>query len=99
MLLYSLFRFRRGRAADGVEPPQVYGSMPIEIAWTAAPSLVVFLLCLAIIRGVIETRVNPDSPPAGSQPLYVTVIGHQWWWEYVYDKYGDRELGGMITAN
>src|SRR5437764_5670610 len=26
------------------EPPQVYGSKPIEIAWTAAPALVVFIL-------------------------------------------------------
>lgn len=99
ILLYSLLRFRRGPATDGTEPPQVYGSKSIEVAWTAAPGLVVFLLCLAIIRSVIEVRVNPNTPPAGSKPLYVTVIGHQWWWEYVYEKYGDEDLGGMITAN
>src|SRR5205085_8338793 len=28
------------------DPPQVYGSKPIEIAWTAAPALVVFVLVL-----------------------------------------------------
>ena len=43
-------------------------------------------------------RVDPKIPPAGAKPLYVTVIGHQWWWEYVYDKYDDQELG-FITAN
>ena len=61
--------------------------MPIEIAWTVAPILIVFLLALILIRTEFEVRVNPDTPPPGSKPLYVTVIGHQWWWEYVYDKY------------
>jgi cytochrome c oxidase subunit 2 len=44
VLLYSItIRFRRP-SPEGAEPPQVYGSMPIEIAWTAAPALTCFLL-------------------------------------------------------
>jgi cytochrome c oxidase subunit 2 len=72
--------------------------LPIEIAWTAAPALIVFLLALILARTVHEVRANPDSPPPDSKPLYVTVIGRQWWWEYVYQKYDGRELG-FITAN
>ena len=72
--------------------------MPIEIAWTVAPMLIVFLLALILTRTEFEVRVNPDTPPPGSKPLYVTVIGHQWWWEYVYDKYDGQDLG-IITAN
>ena len=34
VLVYSIIRFRRSRP-EGREPPQVYGSLPIEIAWTA----------------------------------------------------------------
>jgi cytochrome c oxidase subunit 2 len=97
VLLYSVFRFRR-LPPGGTEPPQVYGSMPIEIAWTAAPLLIVFLLALILTRTEFEVRVNPDTPPPGSKPLYVTVIGHQWWWEYVYQKYDGKDLG-FITAN
>ena len=97
VLLYSIFRFRR-KAAETNEPPQVYGSLPIEIAWTTAPALIVFLLALILARTEHEVRVNPDRPPPGSKPLYVTVIGRQWWWEYVYDKYDDQPLG-FITAN
>jgi cytochrome c oxidase subunit 2 len=97
VLIYAIVRFRRSSAGDK-EPPQVYGSMPIEIAWTAAPILIVFLLALILTRTEYEVRVNPDTPPAGSKPLYVTVIGHQWWWEYIYDKFDGQELG-MITAN
>ena len=72
--------------------------MPIEIAWTVAPMLIVFLLALILTRTEFEVRVNPDTPPPGSKPLYVTVIGHQWWWEYIYDKYDGQDLG-IITAN
>jgi cytochrome c oxidase subunit 2 len=81
-----------------MEPPQVYGSMPIEIAWTAAPLLIAFVLALILTRAEFEVRVNQSTPPPGSKPLYVTVIGHQWWWEYIYDRYDGQDLG-VITAN
>lgn len=97
ILLYSIFRFR-SRTSESSEPPQVYGSLPIEIAWTAAPALIVFLLALILTRTEFEVRVNPDRPPPGSTPLYVTVIGRQWWWEYAYNKYGSQDLD-FITAN
>ena len=89
VLIYSIVRFRR-RDGETAEPPQVYGSMPIEIAWTAAPALTAFVLALILTRTEFGVRVDPKLPPAGSKPLYVTVIGHQWWWEYVYEKY-DKE--------
>src|SRR6516162_3665542 len=44
ILIYSIVRFRRRAASTLSEPPQVYGSKPIEIAWTAAPALIVFVL-------------------------------------------------------
>jgi cytochrome c oxidase subunit 2 len=104
ILLYCVFRFRRrptnsaASPGDSREPPQVYGSKPIEIAWTAAPALIVFVLVLVTVRTEWEVRAGPESLPEDSRPLHVTVIGHQWWWEYVYERDGDRELG-FITAN
>jgi cytochrome c oxidase subunit 2 len=108
VLFYSIFRFRRRPgeplSGDG-EPPQVYGSMPIEIAWTTAPTLIVFLLILVIGRTVWEVRRAPfEPPPEGTQPLNLTVIGHQWWWEYVLDTYEGQPLKAadgtpLITAN
>jgi Cytochrome C oxidase subunit II, transmembrane domain len=98
VLIYSIFRFRR-RGDDSKEPPQVYGSMPIEIAWTAAPALIVFLLTLILIRTEFFVRARPtDKLPPDSKPLFVTVIGHQWWWEYVYERNDGQELG-FIAAN
>ena len=34
----------------------------------------------------------------GDGTLFVTVIGHQWWWEYRYEAYDGRKLG-FTTAN
>ncbi|MHB1426815.1 MAG: cytochrome c oxidase subunit II [Gemmataceae bacterium] len=109
VLIYSLLRFRHpqsaaassGRGACAPEPPQVYGSTPIEIAWTAAPALIVFVLTLVIARTEWEVRVDPDNPPPdlkNGQPLRIRVVGHQWWWEFNYDSYGDDKLG-FVAAN
>jgi cytochrome c oxidase subunit II len=112
ILVYSIVRFRR-RAAAGtslppdqagesaareIEPPQFYGSKPIEIAWTAAPALVVFVLVLVSARTLWEVNVPPPQPREGDNTLFVTVVGCQWWWEYTYDRYNGRELG-VTTAN
>jgi cytochrome c oxidase subunit 2 len=99
VLLYSVWRFRQapGDEQPG-EPPQVYGSMPIEVAWTAAPTMIVFFLVLVTTRTLWEVEPNLPRPAAGDNALFVTVIGHQWWWEYAYETYDGRKLG-FITAN
>jgi cytochrome c oxidase subunit 2 len=87
-----------GSTVGETEPPQVYGSQPIEIAWTAAPALVVFVLVLVSARTLWEVNVPPLPPQEGDHALFVTVVGRQWWWEYTYDYYDGRELG-FTTAN
>ncbi len=84
MLVYSILRFRHRESDAPVEPPQIYGSKPIEIAWTLAPLLIVFVLFLVTVRSAAEVR--PGRPPEGAMP--VTVVGHQWWWEYQYPEFG-----------
>jgi cytochrome c oxidase subunit 2 len=91
VLLYCVVRFRR-RAAAQKDPPQVYGSKPIEIAWTAAPALVVFVLVLVTARTLWEVDAPPPEPRAGDNTLFVTVIGRQWWWEYHYDHYNGKPI-------
>jgi cytochrome c oxidase subunit 2 len=107
ILLYSVVRFRDKTPADAksagtgpavTEPPQVYGSKPIEIAWTAAPALIVFVLVLVTARTLWEVIIDPPQPRPGDQTLFVTVIGRQWWWEYRYDYYNGEKLG-FTTAN
>ena len=99
VLLYSVWRFRRSAGEHTGEPPQVYGSMPIEIAWTAAPTLVVFFPRACHHADAVGCRNRScRSRKPGDNALFVTVIGHQWWWEYVYESYDGRSLG-FVTAN
>lgn len=99
VLIYCIIRSRRRAAGERDEPPQVYGSKPIEIAWTAAPALVVFILMLVTARSLWEIKVQPPrSPEANDHALFVTVVGRQWWWEYTYESYDGKKLG-FTTAN
>lgn len=89
LLLYAIVRFRRRPDDDGREPPQVYGSEPIEIAWTTVPIVLVFVLCLATTRTIYEVQ-NARMP---ANAVQVTVVGHQWWWELRYPELG------VVSAN
>jgi cytochrome c oxidase subunit 2 len=98
ILLYSVFRFRHRGEPTTTEPPQVYGSKPIEIAWTAAPTLVVFILVLVITRTLWEVNVDAGEPKEGDNTLFVTVVGKQWWWEYHYTHYNGKPIRAVDSA-
>jgi cytochrome c oxidase subunit 2 len=80
LLAYAVVKFRKRKASDGREPAQVYGSTQVELAWTVIPVLIVVVLFLAAAR-VIASIQNVARP---ANALEVTVIGHQFWWEYRY---------------
>jgi cytochrome c oxidase subunit 2 len=89
LLVYAIVKFR-SRASDAQhEPAQVYGSTQIEVAWTVIPILIVVVLFLATAR-VIHAIQDAPKPAAAVE---VTVIGHQFWWEFRYPALG------IVTAN
>ena len=88
LLTFTVVRFRR-RKDDGREPAQVYGSNHIEIAWTVIPILIVFVFTMATARVVVAIQ----NKPAPKDALQITVVGHQWWWEFRYPDLG------IVTAN
>jgi cytochrome c oxidase subunit 2 len=89
LLLYALIRYRSRPQDSHREPAQIYGSNQIELSWTVIPILIVVMLFLSTTRVVLGTQAIPK--PANA--LDVTVIGHQFWWEYRYPKLG------VVTAN
>lgn len=89
LIVFAVVRFRRRPADDGKEPAQVYGSNPVEMAWTVVPIIIVVVLTLTTARIIHEIQDAPK--PAGA--VDVEVIGHQFWWEIRYPKYG------IVTAN
>jgi cytochrome c oxidase subunit 2 len=68
------------------------------MAWTAAPGVIVFILALVTTRTLWEVNANPPTRRPDDGTLFVTVIGHQWWWEYRYEAYDGRTLS-FTTAN
>jgi cytochrome c oxidase subunit 2 len=80
LLTYIVIKFGDRGPITHAEPPQVYGSNQVEIAWTVLPILIVFVLTMATAR--VTSAVQDRQPTASS--LKVTATGHQWWWEFRY---------------
>ncbi len=89
LLLYALIRYRHRPGDSDQEPAQIYGSNQIEMSWTVIPILIVVMLFLSTARVILGTQAIPKP----SNSLDVTVVGHQFWWEYRYPKLG------VVTAN
>ena len=88
-MIVFMIRYRMRPGASEAEPPQIYGSWPIEVAWTVTPVLIIFVLFLIIFRSVLEQR--PGEAP--EHAITVRVVGHQWWWDFQYPDHG------VVTAN
>jgi cytochrome c oxidase subunit 2 len=89
LLAYSVTKFRKRNNDDGREPPQVYGSNQVELAWTIIPILIVIALFMATARVIANVQRQARLDNA----IEVTAIGHQFWWEYRYPALG------VVTAN
>jgi cytochrome c oxidase subunit 2 len=88
LLAYAVVRFRN-RSDDTREPPQVYGSSQVELAWTVIPVLIVVALFMASAR--VIAAIQKAGRPANA--IEVVAIGHQFWWEYRYPGLN------VVTAN
>ncbi len=86
--LYVIVKYRQKVESD-TEPAQIYGSPQVELAWTIIPLIIVVVTFLTTARVIFAIQDNPKPPTA----LDVTVVGHQFWWEYRYPKYG------VVVAN
>jgi cytochrome c oxidase subunit 2 len=82
---YAMFRF--GDRPGAPEPIQVHGNTRLELAWTAAPALLLVVLYILTVRTMATVEAEAEAA------LRVRVIGHQWWWEYEYPDLG------IVTAN
>ena len=89
LLAYAVVKFRRRSGDDDREPPQIYGSNQMELAWTVIPVLIVVVLFLAAAR--VIHAIEDAKFPAGTTEI--TAIGHQFWWEFQYPGQG------FVTAN
>ena len=85
-LITALVRFR-AHPDDAVEPRQVHGNGRLELLWTATPAITLAIIAVLMF----QTMRSVDARP--SDALTIRVIGHQFWWEFVYPD------GQAVTAN
>ncbi|MBI2855605.1 MAG: cytochrome c oxidase subunit II [Chloroflexi bacterium] len=86
-LLFAAIRFRRRPGQP--EPPQTHGNTRLEIGWTIAPAVVLFVVAIPTVLA----QFYISDPPSDEDKLDVNVTAHQWWWEIEYPGLG------VVTAN
>ena len=89
LLAFIIVKFHARKGDAEHEPAQIYGSTQVELAWTVIPVLIVVVLFLTTARIIFAIQDAPKPQSA----LDVTVVGHQFWWEFRYPKLG------IVTAN
>jgi cytochrome c oxidase subunit II len=89
-LVYFIWRYRGRKRARSAEGPQLHGHTRLELTWTVIPVVI-----LAIIGTVIFVELpGIANAPASTNPIRVTVIGHQFYWEFDYPN-GARSINEL----
>jgi cytochrome c oxidase subunit II len=78
--IWKYRRQKRGRFEDGAP---IHGATRLELAWTAGPVIVLFLVAAFIFIQLPGIKDIPDAT-AGEQQLEVKVTGRQFYWQYEY---------------
>jgi cytochrome c oxidase subunit II len=82
LVIWAMAKYRR-RDDDHI-PEQVHGNKVIEIASVGLAS------ALLIGFGIPATSTYFDASAQKKDCMQVSVIGHQWWWEYRYPQSGNK---------
>ena len=83
LLAYTMVKFRRG---SNPKPSRTSHNIPLEVAWTLVPVLILVAIAVPSIR----LLSHQYSPPKAD--LTVKVIGNQWYWTYQYPDNGGFEI-------
>ena len=75
-VVFLVIRYRH--RDDKPEPVQVHGNTRLELTWTVVPALILLTVAVPTFKTIFDLARKPKDP------VRVTVIGHQFWWEYQY---------------
>ncbi len=86
LVIAFVFRDKEGRK----EPKQIHGNNKLEVLWTAIPALILAGIAVPTVQTLFELTDRPDNA------LTIEVIGHQWWFEYVYPDQGINTANTLV---
>ncbi len=85
-IFYFAVKYRR--RSEDEKPPQIIGSLPLELAWTLIPGL----LTVVVFVWSASLYFRNSRPPAASTEVFV--IGKQWMWHIQHPE-GPREINEL----
>jgi cytochrome c oxidase subunit 2 len=91
--VFIMVRFRRKKGHEGDVPKQIHGAPRLEVMWTILPGVLLAVVAVFTINTLFDLSKDPKDP------LEVTVIGQQWWWEFQYPDVTDAAGQPIVTAN
>jgi cytochrome c oxidase subunit 2 len=83
LLIAFIYRYRRQKRPRFEDAAQVHGATKLELAWTAGPVIVLFLIAAFVFIELPGIKDVPDAA-AGEEQLEIKVSGRQFYWEYEY---------------
>jgi cytochrome c oxidase subunit 2 len=90
LLVVFVWKYRSGGRARTVEGAQVHGHTRLELLWTALPVVI-----LAVIAAFVFYELpGIDAAPASTDPIHITVEGHQFYWQFDYPNKA-RSIGTL----
>jgi cytochrome c oxidase subunit 2 len=102
LLVITVIRFRRSRQPRGYVPPEIHGHLPLEITWTVIPFLIlVFIgvLSFRILQKDFLVSAGTIAPSQGGSYMTLTVVAHQYGWDYRYPQGFTVDQEGSATGN
>jgi cytochrome c oxidase subunit II len=85
LLVAFIWKYRRQKRGRFEDAAQVHGATKLELAWTAGPVIVLFLIAAFVFIELPGIKDVPDAA-AGEEQVEIKVSGHQFYWEYEYSN-------------
>jgi cytochrome c oxidase subunit II len=83
LLIGFIWKYRRQKRARFEDGAPIHGATKLELAWTAGPVIVLFLIASFVFIELPGIKDIPDAT-AGEQQLEIKVTGRQFYWQYEY---------------
>jgi cytochrome c oxidase subunit II len=83
LLVAFIWKYRRQKRGRFEDAAQVHGATKLELAWTAGPVVVLFLIAAFVFIELPGIKDVPEAT-AGEEQLTVEVRGRQFSWQYEY---------------
>lgn len=90
LLAYTCVRFRASR---NPVPSKTSHNALIEIIWTAIPTLILVAISVPSLKILFFMHDTPEVD------MTLKVVGHQWYWEYIYPDHEDIQFDSYPIAD